>query len=84
MNDEIEGKSRIYIEFDGVGSATITKYTPENVTPMQLLALAQFLDFEGKASLSMQRAAQMQQQIEMEKKNRISVPEPGQVIIGKK
>ena len=86
MSDEnkLEGKSSIYIEFESIGSATITKYTPENVTPLQLLALSQFLDFEGKSSLSVQRAAQIQHQSRMEQNKKISVPEPGQVLIGKK
>ena len=82
--NELEVKSSIYIEFDGSNSVSIIKYSPENVTPLQLLALAQFLDFEGKASLAVQRNAQMQQQIQMEQNKRIAVPEPGQVLIGKK
>ena len=82
MSDE--EKSNIYIEFDGINSVSIIKYSPENVTPLQLLALSQFLEFEGKSSLSIQRAAQMQQQLDMQKQKKISVPEPGQVLIGKK
>ncbi len=82
--NEVEGKSSIYIEFDGISSVSITAYKPENVTPLQLLALAQFLDFEGKASLSVQRVAQMQHQMEAEQKNKIAVPEIGQVLVGKK
>ena len=86
MSDEnkVEEKSSIYIEFDGINSVSIIKYDPENITPLQLLALAQFLDFEGKGSLSVQRAAQMQQQLEAQQNKKIAVPEPGQVLIGKK
>ena len=82
--NELEGKSSIYIEFDGVNSVSIIKYDPENVTPLQLLALAQFLDFEGKASLSVQRATQMQHQMQAVQNKKIAVPERGLVLIGKK
>jgi hypothetical protein len=54
-------KSRIYIEFEGMGSATFSMKV-ENVVPMQLLALAQYFEFEGKLGLSMQRAQMMEEQ----------------------
>jgi len=76
MTDENtnEEKSFIYIEFEDIGSAEITNYKLENVSPLQLLTLSSFLEFEGKAALSVQRAAQMQAQIERQQMQKIAVP----------
>lgn len=85
MTDENtnEEKSFIYIEFEDVGSVEITNYKLENVSPLQLLAVSAFLEFEGKATLSVQRAAQMQAQLERQKQQQIVVPTPN-IAIGKK
>ena len=71
MSDEKE-KSFIYIEFVDIGSAEIRDYNLENVTPFQLLAMAHFLEFEGKGSLAIQKAAQFQAQQQQPK---IAVPD---------
>ena len=70
MSDENE-ISRIYIEFEDIGSAEIKVYTVDNVTPLQLLALAHFFEFEGKNTLGMQRAAQIQEAMRKKKHGQI-------------
>ncbi len=67
-------KSFIYIEFADIGSAEIQNYKLENVSPFQLLAMAHFLEFEGKGALAVQKAAQMQAQMNKEQQQGIVVP----------
>lgn len=76
MSDEKinEEKSFIYIEFVDIGSAEIRDYNLKNVTPFQLLAMAHFLEFEGKGSLAVQKAAQVQAQMNREQQEGIIVP----------
>lgn len=84
MNDEInEKKSFIYVEFANVGSADPTTWQFENISPMQLLAMSQFLEFEGKSTLAVQREAQIRAQLEREQMQKIAVPKPN-IEIGKK
>jgi len=78
MSDE--EKSSIYIEFENIGMATPIKYNPQNVTPFQLLAMAHFLEFEGKNNLAMVRGAQIRQQMEQEQRSKIITPDIGQVL----
>jgi hypothetical protein len=85
MTDEnIEEKSFIYIEFEDIGSVDIKMSKLENVTAFQILAMAHFMEFEGKNTLAVQRAAQMQAQMQQEQMQKIAVPKPGQIEIGKK
>lgn len=85
MTDENkEEKSFIYIEFEDVGSVDIQVSNFENVTAFQLLAMAHLLEFEGKNALAVQRAAQMQAQMQQQQMNKIAVPKPGNIEIGKK
>jgi len=79
-NENAEEKSFIYIEFNDIGSVDIKISQLENVTAFQILAMAHFMEFEGKNTLAVQRAAQMHQQ----QMNKIAVPKPGQIEIGKK
>ncbi|KKN00950.1 hypothetical protein LCGC14_1132800 [marine sediment metagenome] len=76
MTDENtnEEKSSIYIEFKDIGSVEIVGYQMENVSPLQILALSAFLEFEGKSVLSVQRQAQVQAQFERQQKQKIAVP----------
>ena len=69
-----EEKSFVHIEFESMGSAEITGYQMENVSPLQILALSAFLEFEGKSVLSVQRQAQIQAQFERQQKQKIAVP----------
>ena len=80
---ENEEKSFVYIEFEDIGSAEITNYKLENVSPIQLLAMAHFMEFEGKGALATQRAAQIQAQIQREQQQKIVVPTPN-IAVGKK
>jgi hypothetical protein len=79
-----EEKSFIYIEFADIGSAEITNYDFNNVSPFQILATAGLLEFEGKNALAMQKAAQLQAQMmeEQRGKTQILVPD-NQIGIGK-
>jgi hypothetical protein len=85
MTDENtnEEKSFVYIEFEGIGSAEITNYNLQNVSPLQLLAMASYMEFEGKAALSVQRAAQVQANLERQQLQRIAVPK-STIELGKK
>ena len=78
-----EEKSFIHIEFESIGSAEITGYQMENVSPLQILALSAFLEFEGKSALSVQRQAQLQAQMARQEQQRIAVP-TSTIEIGKK
>ncbi len=78
-----EEKSFIHIEFESIGSAEITGYQMENVSPLQILALSAFLEFEGKSALSVQRQAQLQAQMARQEQQRIAVPK-STIEIGKK
>jgi hypothetical protein len=73
---ENEEKSFIYLEFDDIGSSEITNYKFENVSPYQLLLAHNLLEFEGKNSLAMQRAAQVQAQMKQSQQEQILVPKP--------
>ena len=69
-----EEKSFLYIEFEDMGSVEIIKYDHKNLTPLQLLAMASFFEFEGKSGLATQRAAQVQAQLERQQQQKIAVP----------
>lgn len=69
-----EEKSSLYIEFKDIGSVEIVGYQANSVTPLQLLAMSAFLEFEGKSALSVQRQAQFRAQMEREQKQKIVVP----------
>jgi hypothetical protein len=59
-----EEKSFIYIEFEDIGSVNVSISNFESVTAFQLLAMAHLLEFEGKNHLAVERAAQMQAQMQ--------------------
>ena len=78
-----EEKSSIYIEFKDIGSVEIVGYQANSVTPLQLLAISAFLEFEGKSTLSVQRQAQLQAQMARQQQQKIAVP-TSTIEIGKK
>ena len=84
IDENVEEKSFIYIEFQDIGSVDIQVSNFENVTAFQLLAMAHLLEFEGKNALAVQRAAQIQSQMQKEQMQKIAVPRPGNIEIGKK
>lgn len=69
--------SRMAIIFREVGSA-IFEVKAEGVTPVQMLALAKWLEWEATTNLNMMKAEYLQQ-AEM---NKIAVPEP-QILRGR-
>ncbi len=78
-----EEKSFLYIEFEDMGSVEIKKYDHKNLTPLQLLAMASFFEFEGKSGLATQRAAQVQVQMTRQQQQKIAVPK-ATIELGKK
>jgi hypothetical protein len=74
MNDDEKERSSISVEFEEIGSVNIIRYEAMNITPMQLLAMAHFLEFEGKNSLAVQRQAQMQEEMRRQQREQIIVP----------
>lgn len=83
MDENNEERSFLFIEFADIGSAEIKNYEANNVTALQLLTMSQFLEFEGKGALAMQRQAQIQAQLQKEQMQKIAVPRPN-IEIGKK
>lgn len=77
MTDEI--KSRLLVEFSGVGSATFdVKF--ENVTPTQLLAIAGYLELKAKNEIIILE----NKKHEYDEMNKLSMPEKPEIVIGKK
>jgi hypothetical protein len=74
MSDDEKERSSISVEFEEIGSVDIIRYEAMNITPMQLLAMAHFLEFEGKNSLAVQRAAQIQEKMQRQQREQIIVP----------
>ena len=77
MNDEKE-RSYILIEFKDLDSAIFDAHF-EHIVPGQMLAVASYLEFEGKNQLAMQRAAQMQAELMKQQREQIVVPSTPQV-----
>ena len=74
QNDTQESEvpqSRLLVVFENLGSAHFS-VSAENVTPMQLLGLAAYLEFQGKQGLLEQKIAQ---RMESENRPKIVVPE---------
>jgi hypothetical protein len=79
MTDE-EKKSYFHVEFEHVGSASFT-VDLQNITPMQMLAMSAWMEFEAKHQLSMEKASQFQQRLQQEQMQSIAIP--GQDDLGK-
>jgi len=74
-----EKKSTIYIEFGGVNSIEFSMNL-NNIAPMQMLALSQYLDWKAKTALAQQEYMEMQRK----EANKIAVPTTPDIILGKK
>lgn len=72
MSEE-EKRSYILIEFDTVGSAAFAIQT-DNVTPLQLLSIAGFLEWKAKSLLQAQEFQAMQTQMKQKEMNKIIIP----------
>ena len=68
-------RSYILIEFKDLDSA-IFDARFEHIVPGQMLAVASYLEFEGKNQLAMQKAAQMQAELMKQQREQIIVPTP--------
>ena len=66
--DEEDKKSRIYIEFEDLGSAHFNLKV-ENVSVMQMLTLAGYFQFEAEYQLEKNK-------VQMEQYGHIAVPQP--------
>jgi hypothetical protein len=67
-----ENTSVIHIEFERLGSVNFTKYIINNVSPMQVLAVASYLELSAKFQLNKQMVV-ADEQIDASK---LLVPEP--------
>jgi len=68
--------SFLLAQFKEVNSVEFVKFMPNNVSPLQLLALAHYLEFVGKSTLQAQeikRAVELEQQ--EQEKPKIAVPD---------
>ena len=70
-SDNEKERNFIHIEFEDIHSA-IFNIQFENVVPGQMLAIASYLEFEGKNQLALQK----QQQMQAEMQQKIVVPSP--------
>lgn len=65
-NEQEITQSYILLQFIAPGSVVFqSKF--ENITPMQMLAVAHFLEFEGKSALQEQKMQERQKEHEMPK-----------------
>lgn len=82
MNDgDVEEKrpSFILVQFAEVGS-TVLQVKFENVTPLQVLALASYLEVKGKNQLIIEENARAEREAEMS----LAVPSgKGKILVGK-
>lgn len=69
--NESENQSRLIVIFESIGSA-IFKVQSDGVTPVQMLALAEWLRWEATSNLNMMKAEYLQQ-AQMRK---LAVPTP--------
>jgi len=65
-NEQEIPQSYILFQFTAPGTV-IFQSKFENITPFQMLAVAHFLEFEGKLALQQQRVQEMQRQEELPK-----------------
>lgn len=67
--------SVVFVQFKEINSVDIVQLGLKNVTPMQILALAHFLEYKGKSTLSVQEAQAMAEKERMEQERpKIEVP----------
>lgn len=57
--------SFILVQFKEVNSVELIKFMPNNISPLQLLALAHYLEFIGKSTL---QAQEIKRAVELEQK----------------
>lgn len=70
-----DNNSVVFVQFKEINSVEIVQLGLKNVTPMQILALAHFLEYKGKSTLSVQEAQAMAEKERMEQeKPKIEVP----------
>jgi len=68
-----EERCFLLIEFEEEGSAKFN-VTLEKISPIQMLGIAQWMEFEAKHQLSMEKAALFQQRLQQEQLEHIAVP----------
>lgn len=78
MEDEKE--SKITITFEDYGSVLFTSQF-QNVNPMQILALSQYLEFEGKSAL---QTAKIQAMMAREEQNKPKIEVPDSILVSRK
>ena len=78
MEDEKE--SKITITFEDYGSVLFTSEF-QNVNPMQILALSQYLEFEGKSAL---QTIKIQAMMAREEQNKPKIEVPDSILVSRK
>lgn len=79
--DESSNANSITFTFMSEGSASFGVTGVEgSISAQQLLALAGWLEFEGKSLLAEERYARIQARMQEEQKSKIHVAEPGTVL----
>jgi hypothetical protein len=70
-----ETDSVLFVQFEGMNSVNIVKFIPQNVSPMQILALAEYLEYKGKSLLHINELRWAEEQAEREQSRpKIEVP----------
>jgi hypothetical protein len=78
-NEEEKQKSFVFVQFAEVGSVVLNVQF-ENVTPLQVIALAEYLGVKGKNQLVLEENARAEREREMS----LAVPSgQGKILIGK-
>lgn len=77
-NNEESTKSFVLVQFSGIGSV-ILQAQFENVTSLQLLALAEYLEVKGKNQLLLEENERAEREREMS----LAVPK-GKIVVGKR
>ena len=78
MDDTVVPESFLLIVFEGVNSVNIKTMTTEGVSPLQLLAISEYLNVLARKKL----VDQINLREELQKQQQLSVPTQGLIIPG--
>lgn len=73
-------KSFVLVVFENLNSVNIVNMNTDGVSPLQLIAAAQYLELLGKNTL----VAQINERLEMQRQQNLSVPKPQIIVPGGK
>lgn len=72
-------KPKLLIEFEEPHSIQFT-VNSQGVTPLQMLALAAWMEFEAKSQMQMMKAQQYEMMQQQAQRNKIEIPRSGMVM----